>query len=100
MQCLCLLLVILVIYWYNNIEGFDPLSNIDYFYYDNNDGLFHKGKISNKDNKMIVISDSLLSSALNIVIGDLDKDSSLKLKNIFDPSHSDNNVANLGEGFY
>ena len=32
--------------------------------------------------------------------GDLDKDSSLKLKNIFDPSHSDNNVANLGEGFY
>ena len=49
---------------------------------------------------MIVISDSLLASALNIVIGDLDKDSSLKLKNIFDPSHSDNNVANLGEGFY
>ena len=110
MKCLCLLLVILVVYWWyksDSVEGFNPDPTTDYFYYDKNNGLFHKDKISNKNNKMIVQSGSILETVLKKYIGDFnkDKDSSLRLKNIFDhnqPNHPHYNDAlnNNVKGFY
>lgn len=118
MRCLCLLLVLLVVYWYYNdtiVEGQTkpprlskpPRHSPSNYYYDLNTDLFVKGDTKNDKNKMVVIPTSkLYISNLYTVLGTIyddisnDSKSSKNLKSLFDRDDSKNNIKNLKAGFY